>query len=72
MGDDTLRFDKKLGESIPTPDVDEFLRDVMEVCRKHQMSLGHEDDHGAFIVYRDLKDSHIQWLMAAMVGDPED
>lgn len=27
-----------------------FLRDLVKVCRKHNLSLTHEDDHGAFVV----------------------
>ncbi len=27
-----------------------FLADVAEVCQHHQLSLGHEDTHGAFTV----------------------
>ena len=41
-----------------------FLRDLAKVCRKHNLSLSHEDGHGAFIVtnYRTLYEN---WLLDA-------
>lgn len=27
-----------------------FLEEVLEVCKKHRLSLTHEDPHGGFIV----------------------
>lgn len=38
------------GQTIPMPQVDEFLSDVLAVCRRHKMSISHEDGHGAFLV----------------------
>ena len=45
--------------------VDAFLAEVVEVCRKHGMSLGHEDSQGAFLV-ENFRDSNSRWLMQAM------
>lgn len=49
------------------PDVDAFIRDITEVCRKHGLTLSHEDGHGAFEVER--YDQHtIEWLNNAHVN----
>jgi hypothetical protein len=32
----------------PDPAVDIFLAEIVEVCKKHGMSISHEDDHGGF------------------------
>jgi len=39
-----------------------LMRDIVEVCRKHGLWLGHEDDYGAFLV---RINSTEEWLMAA-------
>lgn len=30
--------------------IEAFMADIETVCRKHQISIGHEDGHGAFLV----------------------
>lgn len=47
-----------------SPKVDAFLDDIVAVCRKHNMSLGHEDSHGAFLV-EDYSEENVRWLNAA-------
>lgn len=34
----------------PNPEVDAFLSEIIAVCIKHNLMIGHEDTHGAFIV----------------------
>ena len=47
-------------------DVDAFLHEIIKVCKKHNMSIGHEDSQGAFEIYRyDKKLS--EWLKSAMI-----
>lgn len=65
----TKRFVCATGGKIEAPDVDAFLRDVIEVCHKHGMCLGHEDDQGAFQVYREIFPTAIDWLMDAQIAD---
>ena len=50
----------------PNSAVDAFIDDVIDVCKKHGMSIAHEDDHGAFIIeyYSDI---NIEWLENAAV-----
>ena len=44
--------------------IDEFLAEVIEVSRKHGLSLGHEDGHGVFLVHKFSQDN-VEWLMHA-------
>lgn len=44
--------------------VKKFLNDVKEVCRKHGLSLEHEDSQGAFEVNTYSLESEM-WLLAA-------
>jgi hypothetical protein len=44
--------------------VDAFLAEVIEVCRKHGMSISHEDGWGAFQV-RNFSESDADWLKEA-------
>lgn len=59
-----FNIDKNAREDAP--DVDAFLNEVLAVCRKHNMSLGHEDGQGGFIVVRGFAERDAEWLMAAM------
>jgi hypothetical protein len=58
------RWINALSEYAENPKVDAFLQEIAEVCSKHQLSLGHEDGHGSFIVHT-YQPSNIDWLMAA-------
>ncbi len=46
------------------PEVDAFLDEIEAVCRKHVMSISHEDMHGAFII-EDFDDDDMKWLRNA-------
>lgn len=41
-----------------------FVEAVLTVCRIHGMSIGHEDEHGAFVI-RPYKQSDQEWLRDA-------
>lgn len=45
-----------------TPKADAFLREIVQVCEKHGMWLGHEDGHGAFKI---VQNSTAEWLSRA-------
>jgi FAD/FMN-containing dehydrogenase len=45
--------------------VEAFLKEIAEVCRKHGLSISHEDGHGAFIVTDDRMEENIAWVNAA-------
>ena len=50
--------------------VDAFIEDVVAVCRKHGMSISHEDGHGAFEI-KDYDESCSDWLRCAHVRGVE-
>lgn len=59
----TKRWVGRISEFKEVPEIDAFLSDVMEVCRKHSMCISHEDGQGAFEVV-DF-DPHDEWLLGA-------
>ncbi len=44
------RWDKDGRRHSLNQPVDLFLADVLAVCKRHNMSISHEDRHGGFIV----------------------
>ena len=44
--------------------VKEFLNEIVKLCKKYNLSLSHEDTHGAFIVEK-YNEGNIEWLKAA-------
>lgn len=59
------RWDRVTKENREFPQVDAFIAEIADVCRKHGLSIGHEDGYGAFIVEKG--DDNIDWLEAAIV-----
>jgi len=59
-------WDSKQGKFIPRPkEIDDFLKDIDEVCKKHNLSISHEDGHGAFEIEKYDK-QNIIWLNNAL------
>jgi len=57
----------RAGEYREVPEVDAFLADIDAVCKKHGLSISHEDSHGGFRIVEydeELRD----WLNAATDG----
>ena len=48
--------------------VESFLKDITEVCKKHNMTIEHEDGHGSFII-ETLNASLGNWPCEAIIGD---
>ena len=44
------RWNSKLMKRCENKRVDKFIEDVLAVCAKHRMSIGHEDEHGSFTI----------------------
>ena len=51
------------GEERPQK-VNDFLKEVIELCDKYDLSISHEDGHGAFII-RQYDEFHSDWLFGA-------
>ena len=43
-----------------------FLDDIIKVCERYQLSLGHEDEHGGFLVVP-YREDYSAWLKDARV-----
>jgi len=65
-----LSWRSDLRREAPTPKTDAFLKEVIAVCRKHEMSISHEDGEGAFIV-GPFDKGNIEWLEAASAKGTE-
>ena len=44
--------------------VDNFLKEIKELCNKHKLSISHEDCHGSFII-TSFNESNLEWLSDA-------
>lgn len=45
-------------------DVDKFLLDIIDVSKKHNMTIAHEDCQGGFLV-ENWDESNLSWLFSA-------
>jgi 16S rRNA U516 pseudouridylate synthase RsuA-like enzyme len=64
----TLRWSKVSSSYIESPqNVEDFLAAVEELCRKHRLSITHEDGHGAFII-TDLNKNNIKNFNGAHIS----
>ena len=60
------RRDINKKEYLENKRADKFLNDIKEVCKKHNMSISHEDFQGGFII-TSYNDSNIKWLFDARI-----
>jgi hypothetical protein len=58
------RWDVVKNENVENPKIDAFLDEVIAVCRKHGLSITHEDGHGSFEV-SPFKEDYAEWLLCA-------
>lgn len=52
------------GGYIESAKIDAFIEEVLDVCKKHGFSIGHEDGHGAFEIEK-FNESSSSWLRNA-------
>ena len=45
-------------------EMEDFLNDIKTVCIKHNLSISHEDYHGAFLIEK-YDEGNIIWLFGA-------
>lgn len=58
------RWSGAANERVEVPEVDAFLAEIEAVCRKHGMTISHEDGHGAFLV-EPMSERNLEWLREA-------
>ncbi len=58
------RWNNAARDHIQSKSADDFLEEVIGVCRKHGISIGHEDNQGAFEI-RTFSEDDAEWLMGA-------
>ena len=58
--------DMRANTYVVSKQADAFIREIEVVCKKHNMSIGHEDRHGAFII-TEYSDESIEWLKDANI-----
>ena len=61
-------WDYNTNSHIPTPDiVQEFLIELATLYKKHNLSLSHEDHHGAFVIEENT-DNNAKWISNASIN----
>lgn len=59
---DKEKWNIKDGKFVETPqNIIDFYNEIDEVCKKYNLSISHEDGHGAFIV-EEYDKKNIEWL----------
>jgi len=46
---------------------DNFINDIIKICEYYNLSLSHEDQHGAFLI-DDLNNHNIEWIKNADIA----
>ena len=64
----TERYCVKLKKYIEDSKVDSFLNEIVDVCKKHGLSISHEDGHGAFMVVP-LSPHCVEWIKQSLIGE---
>jgi len=59
------RFNADTGSEEKLPNVDSFIEEVIELCKKYDLSIRHEDRYGAFEVYGKFDEDSASWLRSA-------
>lgn len=58
------RWNKALSADRENEKIDAFLKDVIDICKKHGLAISHEDKQGSFEVVK-LPDGDLEWLVQA-------
>lgn len=58
-------WDSKINKFIQTPQrMIEFFIEIERICKKYNLSISHEDQHGSFIIEK-FDEQNINWLKCA-------
>jgi len=61
-------FDIDRSKEVEQPEIiKEFLTDIRKVYLKYNISIGHKDTYGAFIIGTPYRPEEFDWLSNAMV-----
>lgn len=58
------RWNTKSKEEIENKSIDNFLNEIMEICKKYNFSISHEDSNGAFQIIK-WDEEYGEWLSGA-------
>ena len=47
--------------------IDNFMKEILDVCKKHGLSISHEDGHGNFII-EEYSDNYSEWFKNAEIN----
>lgn len=63
-----INWDKTQKKEIETPtNVVEFFNELQTLCEKYNLSISHEDSHGAFII-EDYDNAYMEWMKNAILN----
>lgn len=60
-------FDNDEPEEIEDKNIDDFMDGILKLCKKHNLSIAHEDCGGAFLIEK-YKEHNIRWFNAASIN----
>ena len=46
-----------------------FKGEIKELCKKHNVGIGHEDTHGGFVIRQSYDEKFMKWFMDASTED---
>jgi hypothetical protein len=59
-----VRWKTSERRKVENEKIDSFLSEIINVCIKHGLSIGHEDCQGGFMV-REFNQDDAEWLLEA-------
>ena len=62
------RWDNLNGERVESEKVDAFIAEIVAVCKRHGMSISHEDGHGGFLIGA-FNEDDANWLASASIRE---
>lgn len=61
-------WDDNKRKFVKTPEeIKDFLNEINTICEKYNLSISHEDGHGAFIIEK-YDEQNIKWLNQATIS----